>query len=182
MTKPFDKRRTARVPCFRIAGFCLALEFSMSLLGHVRTAHASDQATTADNHFAVDDCAIFREGGAGRLFKAPTYWMKGRVQRIYLERKLTVRCPVIAKPVQAFTHDDWVRLVSAAPCVTDDAEIREVESELVELIVESWETPWSLQHGASGWLFRGYFLDKALKKGGALELNSAWLRHCEPDS
>lgn len=127
----------------------------------------------------VGDCAIFRESGGGRVVKAPTYWLRGSIAAISVERRLAGRCPRIGKPQAAYQRDDWVRIAASTPCVQTDAEIREVDVVRIHLKVDEWETPWSFSHGTTGWLFRGYFLDKALQKGIVLDMDSSWLERCE---
>ncbi len=85
------------------------------------------------------------------------------------------RCALIGKPLQASTRDVWVRVAAATPCVESDAEVREVAVMRITVAVEEWETPWSNQHGTVGWLFRGHFLDKTLKKGELIDMDAAWL-------
>lgn len=66
-----------------------------------------------------------------------------------------------------------------APSVQTDAEVREVDVLRIGLMIDEWETPWSHQHGSTGWLFRGYFLDTPLKKGEVIDLDASWLERCE---
>ena len=42
-----------------------------------------------------------------------------------------------------------------------------------------WETPWSLQQGRVGWLFRGQFLKTELKEGVILDVDGTLLERCE---
>lgn len=125
------------------------------------------------------DCAIFREGGGGRIFKLPTYWVKGTIAAVSVERRLAGRCPQIGKPQVSYRRDDWVRIAESTPCVMTDAEVREVEVTRIQLSIDEWETPWGYQHGTTGWLFRGYFLDKELKKGEIIDMDATWLERCE---
>ncbi len=124
------------------------------------------------------DCVLFREVGAGLLLKTPTYWLKGSIAGISNELRLAGRCPQIGKPESAYSRDDWVRIVAAMPCVESDAEVREVPVVRISVAVEEWETPWSNLHGTAGWLFRGHFLDKPLKKGELIEMDASWLENC----
>lgn len=128
------------------------------------------------------DCVMFREGGLGLVFKTPTYWLKGSIADLGHERRLAARCPKIGKQVSAYTREDWVRIAAATPCVENDADVGEVTVLRIRVAVEEWETPWSNQHGTAGWLFRGYFLDQALKKGGLIDMDATWLERCEPRS
>lgn len=128
----------------------------------------------------VGDCAIFREGGGGRILKAPTYWLKGSIAGVSRERRLAGRCPQIARPLAAYTRDDWLRVAAATPCVQTDAEVQEVDVLRIRLSVNDWESPWSQQHGTTGWLFRGYFLDTPLKRDEIIDMDASWLERCEP--
>lgn len=139
-------------------------------------AAAADRAPAGPQ---VGDCVIFREGGAGRVFKAPTYWLKGTIAALSAERRLAGVCPRLDKPVAAYTRDDWGRIAASTPCVQDAAEVREVDVLRIRFRIEAWETPWSLQHGSSGWLFRGHFLDQALKAGEEIDMDATWLERCE---
>ena len=126
----------------------------------------------------LGDCVLFREGGAGLLLKTPTYWLRGSIAGMSSERRLAGRCPQIGKPESAYTRDDWVRVAAATPCVESDAEVREVAVTRISVEVDEWETPWSSMHGTVGWLFRGHFLDKPLKKGDLIDMDASWLERC----
>lgn len=133
----------------------------------------------------VGDCVIFREGGAGRLLTAPTYWLKGSIAALSRQRRQLDRCPHIGKPASAFTPADQARLAAAMPCVEQTSASalatppREVEVMRVQVAVADWETPWSHQHGTTGWLFRGRFLEQPLAKGALIDMDATWLERCE---
>lgn len=127
----------------------------------------------------VDDCVIFREGGDGRLLKTPTYWLKGKVLSVTREHRQAERCPVVAKPISAYSREDRLRLARAAPCVFSGDEAREVALARVRVLVDSWETPWSHAHGTAGLLFRGAFIEQALVKGDVVDILADWLESCE---
>lgn len=127
----------------------------------------------------VGDCVIFREGGDGRLLKTPTYWVKGSVLSLTREHLRADTCPVIAKPLSAYSREDRVRLARSAPCVFPGTEARDVAVTRVRVSVDSWETPWSHAHGTAGLLFRGAFLEQTLVKGGVVEIFADWLESCE---
>ena len=155
--------------------FALALAFSAS-------ADDSHPALSASSDPQLGDCVMFREGGIGFVLKTPTYWLKGQVAGIFREHRLAGRCPKIGKLIQAYTRDDWVRVAAAMPCVENDADVRDVTVLHLRVAVTEWETPWSKLHGNVGWLFRGHFLDKLLKKGELIDMDATWLQHCEPGS
>ena len=100
-------------------------------------------ALTASSGPKPGDCVMFREGGAGLVFKTPTYWLKGSIADISHERRLAARCPNIGKQVSAYTRQDWVRIAAATPCVENDADVGEVAVLRIRVAVEEWETPWS---------------------------------------
>jgi len=142
-------------------------------------------ASSAASAPQLGDCVIFNEGGAGRLLKAPTYWLKGSIAALSRQRRQLDRCPRIGKPAAAYTAADHARLAAAMPCVeaasvsVGDTLPREVEVTRVQMLVSEWETPWSHQHGTPGWLFRGRFLEQSLQKGALIDMDAAWLERCE---
>jgi len=157
----------------------VAVLLSASALA-VETAAVVDAVQPPDPQ--IGGCAIFREGGAGWLLKAPTYWLKGSIVGISRERRMANLCPQIGKPTSAYTQAERLRVAAASPCVLKAAEIGEVSVIRVQLAVEAWETPWSSQHGAGGWLFRGQFLDQTLSKGEVVDIDANWLEPCEAGS
>jgi hypothetical protein len=157
----------------------LFLALVLAVLTAPALADGAAQAVAVQTGPQLGECAIFREGGTGRVFKAPTYWVKGSISSVSREQRTAGRCPQIAKSVAAYTRDDWVRIAAATPCVQTDAEVREVDVLRIRLSVDEWETPWSHQHGSVGWLFRGYFLDTPLKKGEVIDMDASWLERCE---
>jgi len=130
----------------------------------------------------VGDCVMFREGGVGLILKTPSYWLQGTVAKVSAERRLAGRCPVVGKPQSAYSASDWLQVAAAQPCVADDADVREVDVTRVQVVVDDWETPWSIQHGSVGWLFRGNFLGTELKKGKQLEMDANWIVRCDTPS
>lgn len=147
---------------------------------------AAQQAVVPD--LQAGDCVFFREGGDGIVFTTPVYWLKGTVNTVVRERRRVGRCPRIGKPRSAYTPADWAALVAASPClegagraasVAQQAPASEVEVMRAQVVVEDWETPWSHQHGSTGWLFRGQFLAQPLQRGGVIAMDIAWLQPCE---
>ncbi len=129
--------------------------------------------------FSVGDCAVYREGGSGRLFKSPTYWLQGTVLAVTREERLAGLCPRFAKSGAALSREEKWAMARAMPCVARQTEIGQVAMTRVRLAVQTWETPWSSQHGMEGLLFRGAFLGAALVKGEAIDIDAAWLDRCE---
>ena len=155
---------------------------SLVLANLVFAGDVSTDVSTTPPRLQQGDCVMFREGGAGLVLRAPTYWLKGVVDRVSAERRLAGQCPVIGKSISAYTRNDWVRVAASMPCVDNEADVREVDVMRVRMVVEEWETPWSNQHGTAGWLFRGQFLDIPLVKGVLIDMDATWLERCEPRS
>ena len=126
------------------------------------------------------DCAMFKEGGAGYILKAPTYWLRGSVAEVYVRPHRMGLCPNPGKPRERYTRADWMRFAEAYPCVQDPSRSGDVEAIRIRLRVEAWDTPWSSQHGHNGWLFRGHFLDTELKEGVIIDVDGTLLERCEP--
>ncbi len=150
-------------------------------------ALADDAASTATSPalpYALqpDDCVAFREGGVGLLLRTPVYWLRGSIVGISRTRRMLQVCPRMAKPVIAYTRADHLRLAAAMPCVGEGAVTGEVEVMRVRVAIDDWETPWSPQHGTTGWLFAGRFLDQTLKKGALIDMDASWLLRCEEAS
>ena len=122
---------------------------------------------------------MFREGGGGLVLKSPTYWLRGSVAGMTRESRVAGRCPDLGKPQSSYTPQDWARLAALLPCVENDADVRAVSVTRIRMLVEDWETPWSYQHGMSGWLFRGRFLDQRLQKGESIDMDASWLARCQ---
>lgn len=125
------------------------------------------------------DCALFREGGAGYILTAPTYFVRGTVSEVYTRSHRMDLCPNRGKPPANYTRDDWQRFAEAYPCVNDAAQARDVEVVRIRLRVDDWDTPWALQHGRNGMLMKGHFLDVELKEGIELDVAGTLLERCE---
>ena len=160
--------------CRQLAGLLSACLLAFPVLALELT-----QALPTAQVPAVGECVVFREGGAGVLLKAPSYWMQGRIVALSPRKKMLERCPQIGKLPQAYTREDWRRVAEASPCAERDDAVREVMLARLTVAVEEWDTPWSKQHGAAGWLYRGNFLDTRLEKGVLIEMDSTWVERCK---
>ena len=141
-------------------------------------ATAAGELTAPASSLQLGDCVVFREGGGGLILKSPTYWLRGSIAAMTQESRIAGRCPDMGKPQSSYTHQDWVRIAAAMPCVENDNEVRAVNVTRIRMAVEAWESPWSYQHGTAAWLFRGEFLDRRLQKGELIDMDATWLERC----
>lgn len=151
------------------------------LVGFGLTAVAAAGEQAAASRLQVGDCVLYREGGDGLVLITPVYWLRGTVVSVVDEQRLAGTCPHIGKPLLAYSPADHARLAAAMPCVSDGGPPVEVRFARVGVAVDDWETPWSSQQGATGWLFRGRFLEQALAKGKVIEINANRLTTCGRD-
>ena len=154
----------------------MKMEFLMLLAALAAPALAAETAP-----LRAGDCVVFREGGGGRLLKEPTYWLRGTVAEVRPEKRRVERCPDPGKPVERYIQDDWARIAAVFPCGSA-REGQEVDVLRVLFRVAEWETPWALNHGRIGWLYRGRFLDRKLKKDELIDMDASWLQACEDSS
>ena len=139
---------------------------------------AAQEVPQAPMSWRVGECAHGREGGGGAVLKAPTYWLRGRVEALETRRHRAGVCPYSGKAPSMLNHAEWRELAAAAPCVARAEEVRELDVPQVLLTVESWETPWTRAHGHAGMLYRGHYLDQALVRGMRLAIDAQWLERC----
>lgn len=139
---------------------------------------AAQEVPQAPVSWRVGECAQLREGGGGAVLKAPTYWLRGRVEALETRRHRAGVCPYSGKAPSMLNHAEWRELAAAAPCVARAEEVRELDVPQVLLTVESWETPWTRAHGHAGMLYRGHYLDQALVRGMRLAIDAQWLERC----
>lgn len=143
-------------------------------------AAALDSVHAAETPMPVPgDCAMFREGGAGYILTAPTYYVRGTITEVYTRRHPMALCPNLGKPAMRYTRADWKRMADAYPCVTDPAQVKDVDAIRIRMRADQWETPWTLSHGQNGWLFHGHYLDVELKEGAVLDIDGTLLERCE---
>ena len=157
-------------------GRWLALAFALLL-----TPVAAQEVPVAPLSWRAGDCAQLREGGGGGVLKAPSYWLRGRIETVEVRRHRAGVCPHAGKPPSLLKHTEWQALVAASPCVARAEEVRELDVPRVLLQVEAWETPWTKAQGHAGMLFRGRFLDQELVQGMRLAIDAHWLERC-PDA
>ena len=128
---------------------------------------------------AAGDCAAYREGGEGYMLTKPTFWLRGTIIEVYRQARRMDLCPLLGKPQDRYTRDDWQRMTDAYPCVSSADKVRDVDAIRIRLRVDAWDTPWTNAHGHNGRLYRGQFLRTELKQGVELDIDGSLLERCE---
>lgn len=125
-----------------------------------------------------DLCVIYRESNSGVADAA--FYVKGRIVAAGVQTRRLSLCPQVAgRSVEQYTREEFNRLVLAHPCVSSDNYARDVQSGIVRLRVERWETPHARRAASGGRLYRGMFVDTNLKEGMEIELEADLLGSCE---
>lgn len=164
--------------CF--ARKCLAV--AGAFVASLSIAAAQDAEVQPPRALQNGDCVEYREEGAGLILKTPSYWVRGRVVESYRSRHTIGLCPDADKPRSRYGREEWKRFAAAYPCAWSQSAPPEGGSEItvlrVRFAVTAWETPWTRDHGQNGWLYRGHFLDTALKEGVVLDVDASLLGYC----
>jgi hypothetical protein len=123
-------------------------------------------------------CVIYRESNPE--VADATFYFKGRIVAAGVQtRRLTV-CPrVPERSIEQYTREEFNHLLLAYPCVSSGKYERDVQSGMVRLRVEQWETPHARRAASGGRLYRGMFIDTNLKEGMEIELEADLLGSCE---
>lgn len=125
-------------------------------------------------------CVMYEEGGAGWIVSEPRYFLKGRVVSAEVRVRHLGHCPLVpGKNIEQYSRDEFNRQALAYPCVAADAPERDEQIGMVRLQVSEWETPHERKAANAGRLYRGMFIDRALKQGLEIELEADLLKVCE---
>ena len=79
----------------------------------------------------------------------------------------------------SYSREQFNRLVLAHPCVSSANYAREVQSGMIRLRVDQWETPHVRRAASAGRLYRGMFINTNLKEGMEIELEADLLGSCQ---
>jgi hypothetical protein len=132
----------------------------------------------ASGQLAPGRCVLYGESGAS--LTVPEYFVRGRVVAARVEERRLVVCPEVAgKGVEQYSREEFNRRVLAQPCVSSDKYARDVQLGIVRLRVDRWETPHARRAANAGRLYRGMFIDRALKEGMEIELEADLLGTCD---
>lgn len=123
-------------------------------------------------------CVIYRESNPGVADAA--FYVRGRIVAADVQTRRLAVCPQVpGKSIEQYTREEFNRLVLAHPCVSSASYAREVQSGMIRLRVERWETPHARRAASAGRLYRGMFIDTNLKEGMEIELEADLLGSCE---
>lgn len=126
-------------------------------------------------------CVLYREGGGGWVLTAPQYWLRGTVAASEIRQRRLEQCPELpGKTKDQASREEFVRLVTAYPCLAPGDAPREHSLGVVRVTVQDWETPWSRRAATNGRLFQGHYLDQPLRPGAELEIEADLLVACAP--
>jgi len=122
-------------------------------------------------------CVIYRE--VNPEVADATFHVQGRIVAAGVQTRRLAVCPkVSAREFENFTREEFNRLLLAHPCVSSDNDARDVQSGMVRLRVEQWETPHARRAASAGRLYRGMFIDMKLEEGMEIELEADLLGAC----
>ena len=123
-------------------------------------------------------CVIYREVNPG--VEDASFYVKGRIVAADVQTRRLSLCPQVSgRSIEQYTREEFNRLVLAHPCVSSANYARDVQSGIVRLRVEQWETPHPRRAASAGRLFRGMFIDTKLEEGMEIELEADLLGACE---
>ncbi len=125
-------------------------------------------------------CVIYEEGGAGWIVSEPRFFLRGKVIAAEVKTRRLGHCPVVpGKSIEQYSREEFNRHALAYPCVPADAAERDEQIGMVRLQVADWETPHERKAANAGRLYRGMFIDRALKQGMEIDLEADLLKVCE---
>ena len=125
-------------------------------------------------------CVAYEEGGNGWIATEPVYFLKGRVISAEVRTRHLGKCPVVpGKNLEQYSRAEFNRQALAYPCVATDVPERDEQIGMVRLRVVEWETPHERMAANLGRLYRGMFIEQALKKDLEIELEADLLGVCE---
>ena len=130
--------------------------------------------------FVAGSCVEYHEGGAGQIIVEPTWYVRGRVVAAEVRRRPLPQCP--EAPAGGTGRDDraaFNRLALAWPCAGPGETAREERIGIVRMAVADWETPHERRAAAAGRLWRGYYIDRELRKDMEIELEADLVGACE---
>ncbi len=158
---------------------CLALPASSALAETAALRPSASLLFKYPELLQPGTCVMYREGGAGWVLVEPLYYLKAHVVSAAVSARQLPRCPGVAdKLPEQYSRAEAVRHFQASPCLTANEPERSEQIGLVQLRVDSWETPHERKMENAGRLYRGYFLDQRLKKDLEIELEADLLAPC----
>lgn len=162
----------------RILAILLALVPPLAAAGDAELRPSARRLLADPEAWRAGRCVIYKEVNPG--IADATFHVRGRIVAAGVHtRRLTVCPKVSAREIEQYPREEFNRLLLAHPCVSSDDYARNVQSGMVRLRVEQWETPHARRAASAGRLYRGMFIDTKLEEGMEIELEADLLGACE---
>jgi hypothetical protein len=162
----------------RFLALLLALAAPLAAAGDAELRPSARLVLADPDAWREGRCVIYREVNRG--VADAVFHVRGRIVAAGVHtRRLALCLQVSAKEVENYTREQFNRLVLAHPCVSSANFVRDVQSGMIRLRVDQWETPHARRAASAGRLYRGMFIDTNLKEGMEIELEADLLGSCE---
>ena len=162
----------------RFLALLLALAASLAAAGDAELRPSARLVLADPEAWWAGRCVIYREVNPG--VADASFYIRGRIVAASLQIRRLALCPqVSAREVENYTREEFNRLLLAYPCVSTGSYARDVQSGIIRLRVDQWETPHARRAASAGRLYRGMFIDTNLKEGMEIELEADLLGSCE---
>ena len=162
----------------RFLPILLALAASLAAAGDAEPRPSARLVLADPEAWQAGRCVIYREVNRG--VADASFYVRGRIVAAGVQTRRLSLCPqVAAREIENYTREQFNRLLLAHPCVSSENDARDVQSGVVRLRVEHWETPHARRAASAGRLYRGMFIDANLKEGMEIELEADLLGSCE---
>ncbi len=162
----------------RFLPILLALAASLAAAGDAELRPSARLVVADPEAWRNGRCVIYREVNPG--VADASFYVRGRIVAAGVHTRRLALCPqVSAREIENYTREQFNRLLLAHPCVSSENYARDVQSGMIRLRVEQWETPHTRRAASAGRLYRGMFIDTKLEEGMEIELEADLLGSCE---
>jgi len=162
----------------RFLALLLALAAVLAVASDAELRPSARRVLADPEAWRAGRCVIYREVNPG--VADAVFHVRGRIVAVDVRTRRLALCPqVSANEVENYTREQFNRLLLAYPCVSSESYARDVQSGMIRLRVDHWETPHARRAATAGRLYRGMFIDTNLKEGMEIELEADLLGSCE---
>lgn len=162
----------------RFLALLLALAASLATAGDAELRPSARLLLADPEAWRNGRCVIYREVNPG--VADAVFHVRGRIVAAGVHTRRLALCPQASpREIENYSREQFNRLLLAYPCVSSENYARDVQSGVVRLRVEQWETPHARRAASAGRLYRGTFIDTNLKEGMEIELEADLLGSCE---